>query len=652
MSPQEALDLLGSKRVIWIDDQFETDNSEKLARLLAEHLESSRNLGLQELEPILDRIEYGDDNAHVDLVEILNSVGLAKRKEISSQLHSNLVKNEGDNDLNEGQIASIQKQLNIKLEDCWSFDQADHALNAKDQNADNDSHITYIIDLNDDYGALGNERGLELLQLLGNRKSEATVFLLTHEATKATEADVEHRLSEKLGDGDVLSSDSPICVIAKERLEDERSAVIAEGLKVAIKRAGLRRGIHEVLLRANNELNTAFGRARQQLLKIPPEQLDHYIVKQAYKEGVSELHVVERALSASMSESFRTLFATDPTVISGANRFRKLRPIVLDTPESVSPALQTFRRIELWENDTLVNASHSLLACGDVFVATGSDPSTLIPSQRFILLTQPCDVMLRNNGNRDFDTGILVQISPRDPNDKSVPSLKKPLLPFVLDMQEWVCEFRKSAVVSLAILDCATWRVDGKVQYEYADAESFSPMLLPGQQKNANRIAKRLEQALTQRAKLETDAPEWFMPCCLLTLSSDRVFQEFATPKFVAKNIAAQKKNAPPTLAGSFSWGLQRIGRVRMPYAASMLNNYLAVQGREAFEIDYLKITEQPCVSEDKASDGAASEDREDREDQQQILPNSALTSGTAFAPSWTSALAFLRHVIRPRQGA
>lgn len=599
MKPIEALELLGSKRVIWIDDHFGFDTVEALAKQLTEHLEISRQLGLTDFEPIFERIDYEDPNALADLIEMLNQAAVTERARIAQSFHAQFVAASKENvELTADQIQWVQEHLQIKPQDSLPFDKAEKLMLEHASSNDGDGHIAYIVDLQDHYGAPGNERGLDLLKVLGKSNSKAITFLLTRDATLTTEASIEDNLRAKLKEAGEINGESPICVIAKERLEGEKN-VVAEGLKVAIKRAGLRRGIHDVLVRASTELRGAFDDARSSLLRIPPEQLDHYVVERAYKEGVSELHVVERALSASMSEKFKTFFATDEQVIKGAARFRDLRRIKLEPPSSPSGDLATFRRMEIWEGQELVNASFSPLACGDVFVPLREEGSENIPLERFILLVQPCDVMLRSDsGKRDFDTGVLAQISPRAPDDQSADSLKKPLLPFVLDGREWVCEFRKSATVSLAILDTATWRKDGKVQYEHGDAELPSDALLPGQLKNAKRIVKSLDAALTQRAKLAADAQEWFMPCCHLTLGGNKVFQYFATPKFVAKTIPSSSKKSQPIQTGGFSWRLQRIGRVRMPYAAALLSNYLAVQGREAFDLDYLKTTDQPCAAE------------------------------------------------------
>jgi hypothetical protein len=86
-------------------------------------------------------------------------------------------------------------------------------------------------------------------------------------------------------------------LIAKERLfnfKDDED--LEEALKISIKRAGLRRSLSEVVSRAHGTVDAAFGSAAACLLTVPPEQLEAYVFERGYKEGVSELHVVERVL--------------------------------------------------------------------------------------------------------------------------------------------------------------------------------------------------------------------------------------------------------------------------------------------------------------------------------------------------------------------
>jgi hypothetical protein len=270
-------------------------------------------------------------------------------------------------------------------------------------------------------------------------------------------------LRADLCEGEELHKIPPICVIAKERLESEAHNAVADGLRIAIKRAGLRRGIHEVLIKAESEVVSAFRGAMDSLLTIPPEQLDEYVVNRAVAEGVSELHVIERALTATMSESIRRMFATDPHAIKSATRLRKLQAISLPLPPAPHGDLEEFRRKELWEPGDLVNGGFAALACGNVFDFAPDEGVN--DARRFILLVQPCDVMLRPNG-RDAESGFLVPLKVTNTGGDDKNKIKNPTLPFLLEGLEWSCDFRNATSVRLHTLDLATLRADGKVRFD------------------------------------------------------------------------------------------------------------------------------------------------------------------------------------------
>jgi hypothetical protein len=727
MQPLEALSMLGTSRVIWIDDHFAPRDAEKLGELLARELEVTRKCDFANFRDLLDRIDEGDETATFELKQRLAEMTSEERNEIERVFSEK--QSEGDNfatnDLNLQQITAVCGQLGIKADDCWAFDAAEARVRALCES--DDSHVSYIVDLHDEFGEQGNTRGLDILRTLHESNSKGTAFLLTHEASSTTESTKESELRAILARESEGLKSKPICVIAKERLEGAGENVIADGLKVAIKRAGLRRGIHEVLIRAESELTNAFDAAMNSLLSIPPEQLNEYVVNRAVAEGVSELHVVERALTATISESIRKMFATDEGTHQSAARLRALQAVSLPIPASPHSELEAFRKKELWEPDDLVNRGHAALACGDVFEFASDEGVT--DTRRFILLVQPCDVMVRSNGTRDADAGFLIPLKIKGADTGDGGSLKQPSLPFSLDNKEWICDFRSATSVRLATLDLGTLRPDGKVRFD--KGQLLPTTLLPGQAKSGKKLFSKMEEAIKSRQAERNQEKHLFDARCTLTLASAGPFKEIAQATFFgekqkpvpkrsersarnngpdvssavvetliqgveviigsiagapAKESPTQepsvrqrsphdqaqpyasaaisamaldcaqgdiggeqvKDGAAPELEGTepsdkvrkeaeprpdqnkdatnkavtdrsevqqqasitpyLTWKIRRCGRVRMPFAASLLNSYLSVMGREAFDLDYLKVTPQACAGECAVEPATASQ--------------------------------------------
>lgn len=593
MTPIEALKLLGSKRVIWIDDCFATASAAELVALLIENAEGIEEICPEPMQEPLRKIADGDEAGNHELEQVV--VDLTEPDRISLLRKIQLkMENNGSAELSDEQIASVCNHLSIAEADRWSFDKAEAAM--LELANEGDAEISYIIDLNDFQGAADNARGLDLLKVLHGAKSKATALLLTHYATKRNEAEKELELRSVLlkdGSQDV----SPVCVIAKERLyledldtasPEDRDGAVAQALRIAIKRAGLRRNVHEVLVRVHSHIDKAFEQASNALLEVPPEQLDEYVIGRAYAEGVSELHVVERALTASMSESFRHLFSVDQDTRTNERRLRSLRDVPLDIDATTHhQKLDIFRRQEVWETEDLVNKGCSPLACGDVFEMDAQNDS---PAHRFILLVQPCDVTLRPNGMRDSDTGFLVMLKQLD-SINSIVNQKQIRLPFLLDGNQWVCELRKTTPVRLELLDLVTYRSDGRLQYD--DNQTVVDWLLPGQQASGKSVLARLKKAFAARSAAKSDhAKEVKDSRCQLTLSASGPFRHIAHGSYVEAKPAAGDELE---VKGGFTWNLRRVGRVRMPYASALLGSYVAIVDRDAFDLDYLKPRPSPA---------------------------------------------------------
>jgi hypothetical protein len=200
--------------------------------------------------------------------------------------------------------------------------------------------------------------------------------------------------------------------------------------------------------------------------------------------------------------------------------------------------------------------------------------------------------MIRQKGTRDASSGFLIPLKKKQPNKESNGgTLKQPELPFQLDDQDWICDFRSATPASLAILDLSTLRKDGKVRF---DAGMTLPEgLLPGQQLHGSKLLEVLNAAIASRRALAAPHTEgWFDPRCQLTLSGEDHFKTLVMGAYHPVQPATRKKPETPDY---FTWHIRRTGRVRMPYAASVLNNYLSVMSREAFDLDYLKADSAPC---------------------------------------------------------
>ncbi len=580
MEVAEALEILGAKRVIWIDDCF-NDTPEQLAVLLTNNLETAIACNFVELNGALAQHEYDADAARALIAQLLTDLSVERMAEIKAAFFTK----EGEgNDFATGELSATAiekacKLLGVTNEDRWTFDKADRELEALCENGD--LELSYVVDLNEAGGS--QTRGLDVLRTLWNKKSSGTAFILTHETNIAGEVKRESELRAQLTDLGGLGL--PLSVIAKERLYDnpEDADAMAEALRIGIKRAGLRKSVHDVLNEAQQSLHQAIDDAANRLLSVPPEQLEFHVFERGYKEGVSELHVVERAITAHVGKNAREFFGTDEKVLNNAKRLRALRGITLNPVEMPpDPNLVAFREAEVWESDDLLNRALTPIACGDVFEVDPDESATESSKQKFVLLGQPCDISLRpDEKKRAQDTAFLVPLKNKTVVGK--PDPKAPLLPFTLSGEQWACDFRNASVVKLSILDLASFRNDGRVRVD--EGHSAPHHLLVGQQKVYDDRTAEPSAALLAAEKL--DAGPMINMAFQLAFSAAGAFKHMHTAVFEAATTKGTNGKAH-THPKRVTWRLRRCGRIRAPYSAALLDQYTTVMSRHAFDLDYM----------------------------------------------------------------
>lgn len=597
MQITEVLTCLGSNRVIWIDDCFD-DTPQLFARSLISGLETAKSCAFPELVAALDVYGYDPDQGEVLLIQALADVQperFAEMKALFSEKDQAEAQSPA-NELPKDARDTICALLNVGTDDRWTFEQADAQIERMIDG--DDEGLSYLVDLSQADGS--KVRGLDILIGLHRKKSAGTALVLTHEATTATESDKEVELLDliktQLGEGhDGVGL--PVCVVSKERLQtdSEDAEAINNALRIALKRAGLRRSLHEVLSQAKTRVLSAYREAVEILMRVPPEQLEAHVIERGRREGVSELHVVERAITAHLGQKIRDFFGTDATVQNSTARLRTLREIPLDVQATATPTgLAPFRTAEVWESDALLNASFTPLACGDVFEAdpVGNPPQGI--RKRFLLLGQPCDIALRADGKRDAATAFFVPLKRKAKTASNASNPKSPFLPFLLEGETWCCDFREATVVNLSILDLSTMRTDGRVGVD--DGQTPPAHLLPGQDAI---YADRIGPAVRVLDAAQPVDKEVLSSDLLLTFKTTPPFKMIHNATFEAATPAKKDSAGSPKRV---TWKLTRTGRIRMPYAAAMLEQFVGVMSRHAFDLDYMN----PGLSEEPAPAAAA----------------------------------------------
>jgi hypothetical protein len=226
----------------------------------------------------------------------------------------------------------------------------------------------------------------------------------------------------------------------------------------------------------------------------------------------------------------------------------------------------------MYENERDLSSLHLPLELGDIFACENREGQ---PNE-FILLGQPCDLMVRTrDGRRRIEQALVAQISRVTPDKQDGESMASFRLPYYVEGggHAWV-KFPKHFTVPLWVLDLCVFTDNARATFQAGAAPP--PGLSDAWMKRRALVAKDAERfvtrALPKPAQQAGKTQEAAQPAPVTLM--ERVL---ATPFVVAR-----AQLAPVSL----EVGCQRIQRLLRPYAADMLTKFGHYLSRTAFEVD------------------------------------------------------------------
>ena len=289
--------------------------------------------------------------------------------------------------------------------------------------------------------------------------------------------------------------------------------------------------------------------------------LDRVVFGNSLIEGASELDVLTRLLLLRQRVAVDRELGCSNDYFDLLSRLRALRAragALTPTQGSDPKMLTDWRRDEVVDPNERVNRAHAPLACGDVFVRSGS-------SEVFVLLGQPCDMAVRPDGSRNTHEAIFARAEqwnpeqPRQERNGFIGSTHHfftiPALP-IAGNGRWRLDLRRWASVNLRLLDFSVFSGTGAVEL---DLSAQPPVfLLPGWRKMLDRAKRKI----TAQEELPAEY-------AALSLSKD------------VKQRATSKNG--DVIALSYT----RVGRLRRPWAVAAYAAFTGYQARAAFDHDF-----------------------------------------------------------------
>lgn len=140
------------------------------------------------------------------------------------------------------------------------------------------------------------------------------------------------------------------------------------------------------------------------------------------------------------------------------------------------------------------------------------------------------------------------------------------------------------ATKAIAILDLASFRKDGRVRIDEGHQRPIS--LLAAQSRIYDKRTSIAKKPFETQESINPNG-ESIQKALQLTFGVHDGFS-FYHSAFSSPPSGENGRAQIPALPRRLTWRLRRCGRIRMPYSVALLNQYLDIMSRQAFDLDYI----------------------------------------------------------------
>lgn len=245
-----------------------------------------------------------------------------------------------------------------------------------------------------------NTSGIALIQnaLANDASGRLMCGLLTHTATLANYQDKWQEHAQRTG-----IDKERFLVVPKEALDSD-----LQGFVRMLKLVALAPDCQKLRKQVSVLFAAAAENAMQKMDGLSPFDLEHLVFKISHEEGLWEPDTLFRLFGIYHRSCIRGPAHESPELRSVVERIRSVSQVpvtVEDGDEHCSRTGAELQQLELYEPGTYINQLHLPLEVGDIFRKTDGGST-----KHFILLAQPCDLMVRANGKRGVEEILLAEI--------------------------------------------------------------------------------------------------------------------------------------------------------------------------------------------------------------------------------------------------
>lgn len=393
--------------IISVDDCFATNYTDEIRQELIIDASMTHNNVITFLEKmgkdvsnVKQLIELSTD-AQNEITELINSLSDVEVQKYTS--FNPQGKSASDLSSDKEVILHFLDELKSEgiIEEYKTFSSTRDAqlFDAESENLTNGS-ILWLIDRNFEKTNESADAGIEFAKnkILSNSSNNYFFILTTFKANSDDEKAVEVEFDEIFSDLDEKNS-SLVYYVSKDKLLNKKYKGVAKSLANGINR----RLYFQIIGEYISCLKLGSIQTVRKLHEIRKKVLDYVFVNKIEAKGESYFDFFGRLIKIYLDENYSSALSKKYTEIS-----KKLKDFkqMLDfsspnvSQNDVEEELIEIKELELY--DIHINSRHSEIASGDIFKIRGD---------YYILSTQPCDTVLRREGERKLkSSAILLKI--------------------------------------------------------------------------------------------------------------------------------------------------------------------------------------------------------------------------------------------------
>lgn len=313
-------------------------------------------------------------------------------------------------------------------------------------------------------------------------------------------------------------------------------------------------------------VKASLGEVKSTVDNLTVLDFDKMVFASSRREGVWEPHTLFRVFEILMRREADIRLHGDSTVSEAFARARR----VSASPGEIAEALVTqsepsqalrMQRYEMYDAGEELNAWHTPIGLGDIFrIGSGGN--------HYILLGQPCDLVVRSKGLRnheDSELGPMVAVAEIARGEEKKGTIWG-RLPFYEEStgDSAFANYGRVHQVRLAVLDLCVFRRDGLAAIDVAG--DYPDALIGTWRKRHRKLRRYFDRALKLHRKLAVaglgpKAESLALPGASTTLQIGRTVCD-ATVKYE----------------------VTRVMRLRQPWSAALLTEFSHYEARAAFE--------------------------------------------------------------------